>query len=81
MLKKKLASNITDTGIDEIYNAALTNGATGGKLLGAGGGGFILLYADKSKHAKIKEAFKHLKLFDFAFENDGSKLIYFADEM
>lgn len=80
MLKKKLASNITDVEIDKIYETALSHGATGGKVLGAGGGGFILLFADKSKHNKIKESLKPLSTLDFKFENDGSKLIYFGDE-
>ena len=80
MLKKKLASNISDNEIDKIYKSALSNGATGGKVLGAGGGGFILLFADKLYHNKIKETLKPLSTFDFKFENDGSKLIYFGDE-
>lgn len=80
MLKKKLASNITDDEIDLIYKTALKKGATGGKVLGAGGGGFILLYAEKLYHNKIKEALKPLYTFDFRFENEGTKLIYFGDE-
>jgi D-glycero-alpha-D-manno-heptose-7-phosphate kinase len=80
ILKQKLASQISNSEIDRIYYAGLQAGATGGKLLGAGGGGFMLFYCEKNKQARLKESLKPLENFDFSFEREGSKLIYFADE-
>lgn len=80
ILKQKLASQISNSQIDEIYNAGIQAGATGGKLLGAGGGGFMLFYCEKSKQKKLLESLRHLRPFDFSFEREGSKLIYYADE-
>ncbi len=80
ILKQRLASQISNNEISDIYQTALKNGATGGKLLGAGGGGFMLFYCEKNNQAKLKEALSSLRNFDFNFEREGSKLIYFADE-
>jgi len=80
VLKQKLASKITNPEIDEIYSAGLKSGAAGGKLLGAGGGGFMLFYCEKSKQAKLKSVLNKYETLDFKFEHDGSKIIYFADE-
>jgi D-glycero-alpha-D-manno-heptose-7-phosphate kinase len=80
MLKQKLASQISNNYIDDIYNAGIKAGATGGKLLGAGGGGFMLFYCKESKRQKLIEALQPLEKFDFAFDRDGSKVIYYADE-
>lgn len=80
ILKQKLASQISNSNIDEIYNAGIRAGATGGKLLGAGGGGFMLFYCERSKQAGLLDALKQLKTFDFSFDRDGSKVIYYADE-
>ena len=80
ILKQKLASQISNKDIEGIYNTGLKNGAEGGKLLGAGGGGFFLFYCEKNKQQKLKDSLKPLYNFDFKFEQDGSKLIYFADE-
>jgi D-glycero-alpha-D-manno-heptose-7-phosphate kinase len=80
ILKQKLASQITNPEIDKIYKAGLESGATGGKLLGAGGGGFMLFYCEEKKQHRLKDHFKQLQKFDFSFEREGSKLIYFADE-
>lgn len=80
ILKQKLASQISNTAIDEIYRAGLEGGATGGKLLGAGGGGFMLFYCEPGKQARLAEKLRHLERFDFGFDREGSKLIYFADE-
>jgi D-glycero-alpha-D-manno-heptose-7-phosphate kinase len=80
ILKQKLASQITNTQIDEIYEAGMRGGASGGKLLGAGGGGFMLFYCEKAKQQKLIEELKPLEKFDFNFEREGSKVIYFADE-
>jgi D-glycero-alpha-D-manno-heptose-7-phosphate kinase len=80
ILKQKLASQISNPGINEIYDAGIRAGATGGKLLGAGGGGFMLFYCEKAKQARLLESLSPLEQFPFAFEREGSKLIYFADE-
>jgi D-glycero-alpha-D-manno-heptose-7-phosphate kinase len=80
ILKQKLASQISNNEINEIYNAGIKGGATGGKLLGAGGGGFMLFYCEKSKQQKLIEQLKPLVKFDFTFDREGSKLIHFADE-
>lgn len=80
ILKQKLASQITNTQIDDIYKAGIRGGASGGKLLGAGGGGFMLFYCERAKQQKLIEELKPLEKFDFDFEREGSKVIYFADE-
>jgi D-glycero-alpha-D-manno-heptose-7-phosphate kinase len=80
MLKQGLAQNITNNEIDKIYTTARENGALGGKLLGAGHGGFMLFYCEKHKQPKLLESLNPLQRFDFSFDREGSKLIYFADE-
>jgi len=80
ILKQKLASQITNDDIDGIYRTGIRSGAKGGKLLGAGGGGFMLFYCEKANQQKLIEALKPLVKYNFAFEREGSKLIYFADE-
>jgi len=78
-IKKSLTSNISSKAIDLAYDLALKHGALGGKVLGAGGGGFFLFYCEKEKQQHVIEALK-LRKFDFKFENEGSKLIYRGDE-
>lgn len=70
--KKSLSNLVSNNEVDEIYNIALKSGAYGGKLLGAGGGGFILFYAPKEKHQEIINKLKHLIRVPFKFENLGS---------
>jgi len=74
--KRKLASGITKPCIDEWYERARAHGAIGGKILGAGGGGFLLLYAPPELHPEICEALSELRPIDFGFSPEGSKLIY-----
>ena len=74
-LKKNLASKISNTKIDEYYNSAIDSGAIGGKILGSGGGGFILLYADPKDHFKVRKSLKDLKELDFNLSNKGSEVI------
>ncbi|MDP3987516.1 MAG: SIS domain-containing protein [Candidatus Levybacteria bacterium] len=76
LLKKKMAQGVSIPQIDSWYQKALKNGAIGGKILGAGGGGFLLLYAPVDKHEKIKEALPELIPLDFGFEAEGSKIIF-----
>jgi D-glycero-alpha-D-manno-heptose-7-phosphate kinase len=75
-LKKQLASKISDPDLDEMYRVALNNGAIGGKITGAGGGGFILLYAPVDKRDAIRSALWGLEEIPFHFEADGSKVIF-----
>lgn len=77
--KRELAGSITNPLIDEMYDCALRNGAEGGKLLGAGGGGFLLFYCPKEKQAFLKEKL-NLKPFDFRFEHDGTSVVYIGDK-
>ncbi len=79
LLKQRLASKISNNYIEELYQLGLKNGATGGKLLGAGGGGFMLFYCPKEKQQKLIQAMP-VRHFDFKFDNEGTKLIYFGDE-
>jgi D-glycero-alpha-D-manno-heptose-7-phosphate kinase len=76
-LKRSLSSMITTPEIDEIYSSAIRAGAIGGKLLGAGGGGFILFFARPEVHPKIKKKLKHLLYVPFEFENFGSQIIFY----
>ncbi len=76
-LKKTLSKNISSLDIDDWYSTAKKNGALGGKILGAGAGGFLLLYAHKKNHEKICNSLKNLRKIDFKFENEGSKIIYY----
>lgn len=75
-LKKGLASGISNDRLDKIYELALKNGATGGKLLGAGGSGFFLFYVPNKNHGKFQKFAKNYKSLDFKFENEGSTIIY-----
>ena len=76
MLKKQLASGVSNDKIDEYYQKALDAGALGGKLLGAGGGGFLLLYCPRQNQPAVKEALNHLRDLKFSLEPEGSKIIY-----
>jgi len=75
-LKKQLASQITNSGIDSMYNAAIQAGATGGKITGAGGGGFLMLYCPIEKQDAVRGALNHLQELPFQLEHDGSKVIF-----
>jgi D-glycero-alpha-D-manno-heptose-7-phosphate kinase len=74
--KRRLATGITSPAVDQWYATARTHGATGGKVLGAGGGGFLLLYAPPDAHAGICAALPDLRPVGFRFEPQGSRLIY-----
>jgi D-glycero-alpha-D-manno-heptose-7-phosphate kinase len=76
MLKQKLADGITNPLIDEYYERALRAGAAGGKILGAGAGGFLLFYCREKYQQKVREALSDLKESPFKFEPQGSKIIY-----
>lgn len=76
-LKRELSDKVSTKHIDNIYTTAKRAGALGGKLLGAGGGGFFLVFAPKSKQKKIKEKLKKLLLVPFKFETLGSQIIFY----
>jgi D-glycero-alpha-D-manno-heptose-7-phosphate kinase len=76
MEKRRLASGISRPIIDEWYERARAHGAIGGKVLGAGGGGFLLLYAPPERHSEICGALPELRPIDFRFSPQGSRLIY-----
>lgn len=75
-LKKNLASQISNGGIEEWYQAARKAGALGGKITGAGGGGFLLLYCPYGKREAVRAALPHLRELPFQLESDGSKVIF-----
>ncbi len=75
--KKELAGGISNPQIDEIYQLAMQNGATGGKLLGAGGGGFLLFYVKEENHQRVRYALRHLKELPFKFDNKGTTIIHY----
>ena len=77
-LKRQLSSAVSNAAIDEIYGRGRTAGATGGKLLGAGGGGFMLFYAPKQAHEAIKAALGEKMFVPFRFEATGSSIVYYS---
>ncbi len=77
--KKELAKGIVNPTIDKMYNIAMENGASGGKLLGAGGGGFLLFYCEKDKQKRLLDKMK-LKQFPIKFEHDGTSVVYIGDK-
>jgi len=78
-LKKRLATGISSVETDEMYNRARTAGALGGKLLGAGGGGFMLLYAPPECHAAIRTALRNYSELPFTFDSRGSRICFHAE--
>jgi D-glycero-alpha-D-manno-heptose-7-phosphate kinase len=80
MVKRSLTSKITTPLIDEIYETAQRAGALGGKLLGAGGGGFMLLFAKPEIHGQIRSALPGLLEVPFRFEALGSQIVFYQQE-
>ncbi|HAJ36022.1 MAG TPA: GHMP kinase [Chloroflexi bacterium] len=75
-LKKQLASKVSNSYIDDLYDAAIRAGALGGKITGAGGGGFLLLYCPREKQDAVRSALQHLPELPFHLERDGTKIIF-----
>jgi D-glycero-alpha-D-manno-heptose-7-phosphate kinase len=75
-LKKQMASKISNNSLDEMYDAARRAGAFGGKIAGAGGGGFLLLYCPNERQEAVREALKHLQEFPVQLERYGTKVIF-----
>ena len=77
-LKRGISEGISTDSIDEQYKKAMDAGALGGKLLGAGGGCFLLFYVPKEKQKSVKNALKDQMQVPFSFENEGTRIIYYA---
>ena len=79
-LKRQIGSTVSNEKIDMLYKAAMDTGALGGKLLGAGGGGFLLFYVEPDRQENVKLALKDLLYVPFLFENSGTKIIHYSPE-
>lgn len=79
-LKREISGEISTDSIDEQYSRAIKAGALGGKLLGAGGGGFLLFYVPLDKQESVRNALKGQMYVPFKFENDGTRIIYYSAE-
>lgn len=79
-LKRRTGSKISTQNIDDLYQRAVTAGALGGKLLGAGGGGFLIFYVQPEKQESVRSAMSDLLYVPFNFENGGTKVIYYSPE-
>lgn len=80
LLKKTLTKAISTSWVDDIYESGIKAGALGGKLLGAGGGGFILFYCPLEKQENFRKQMSRYTEMDFQFDNHGSKIIYIGDK-
>lgn len=80
-LKAQLTSGISDPQIDAWYSAGMANGALGGKLLGAGNGGFMMFYAQKERHAQISAALSDLEPVKFRFDRTGAQVVFYQPQM
>lgn len=79
-LKRGITSQISTDSIDGLYHKAIESGAIGGKLLGAGGGGFLLFYVEEDKKDSLRKALDDLLYVPFAFENTGTRVIHYTPE-
>ena len=79
-LKKQTGNEISKSTIDELYEKGIRAGALGGKLLGAGGGGFLLFYAREEKQSLVRNALSSLMEVPFSFEDGGTSVIYYSSE-
>jgi D-glycero-alpha-D-manno-heptose-7-phosphate kinase len=80
LLKRCLSSKVSTTIINEIYDQGMNSGALGGKILGAGGGGFILFYVKPEDRDNLRNSLSHLLHVPFRFETLGTQLIYYTEE-
>ena len=81
--KKQITKEISNSKIDHIYTTAINNGAIGGKVLGAGGGGFLLFYCPKQDQEKVISSLMsetECRVYDFKFTSEGSKIIYTEEQ-
>ena len=75
-LKKQMSSQISNSHIEDMYIKAIKSGALGGKILGAGGGGFLMLYVPQIFQNRVREQLKGYREINFHFEREGSRIIY-----
>lgn len=80
-LKRQTGKDISKESIDEFYRRGIEAGAIGGKLLGAGGGGFLLFYVKKEKQNDVRKALQDLMEVPFSFEDGGTRVIYYSPEV
>nr|MCR4708126.1 GHMP kinase [Clostridiales bacterium] len=80
VLKKSLSRRISNATVEKYYQIALESGALGGKLLGAGGGGFLLFYCPKEKQSRLRSALSQLVELPFSIEQSGTKVIYVGEK-
>lgn len=80
-LKKQTGNKISSGSIDDIYEKAIAAGALGGKLLGAGGGGFLLFYVPKDKQEAVAKVMEKLMVVPFEFENGGTRVVHYTPEI
>lgn len=76
-LKKGTGTKVSSSSTDDIYNKAIQAGVIGGKLLGAGGGGFLLFYVEKEKQEYVKKALNELMVVPFNFEDEGASIVHY----
>ena len=79
-LKRQTGSAVSTDSIDALYERGIAAGAVGGKLLGAGGGGFLVFYVRPDDRKRVREAMKDLMYIPFEFENSGTQVIYYTPE-
>lgn len=79
-LKRQTGKSVSTSNIDNLYDKGISAGALGGKLLGAGGGGFLVFYVTPEKQATVKEAMEDLLYIPFKFEDSGTQVIYYGPE-
>ncbi|MDE7264896.1 MAG: hypothetical protein K2N52_01305 [Clostridia bacterium] len=79
-LKRQTGNKISTDTIDELYEKGIRAGALGGKLLGAGGGGFLLFYVQPEKQESVRKALSNLMEVPFKFERSGTRVIYYTPE-
>lgn len=79
-LKREIGSNVSTNSIDMLYEEAIKAGALGGKLLGAGGGGFLVFYVREEHRDPVMEAMKNLLYIPFEFETSGTSVIHYTPE-
>ena len=75
-IKKSLSNKVSNNKINEIYNEALKSGASGGKIIGSGGGGFLLIHCKQKKHRSLKKKLNKLPIIKFNFVEKGSEVIF-----
>ena len=80
-LKRGTGAKVSNGNIDELYDIAIKAGALGGKLLGAGGGGFFLFYCEKEKQSALVNAMNKLMIVPFKFETGGAQVLYYAPQV